>query len=378
MMKIKVLMIDIGGWGGITHYTYNLMQALAAHSEIECVLLTDQAYEMDGLPRDFKVIKRAFHGQPYMTFFVSVCKAVFACKPGIIHVQTMLTARKDWVLFLLARLAGARIIFTAHNVMPHEDAENQAFFMKTAFRFIYSSSRRIIAHSNFTRDAIMRIFGVAGGKISVIPHGNYAFFRTLEIPRDEARRQLNISPDKKVVLHFGALRHYKGIESLLQAMKLLCKRHSDVLLLLAGRPMNVPQGYFRQAIAQQGLDASVMFIEKYIPAQEIPAIFFASDLVVLPYTHIDTSGSIQLAYGFSKPVVATRTGSMPEVVEHGVNGLLVEPGDPQALADAIEQILFEAAALDRMGAASFVLAKEKFSWQSIAKKTCQVYREVVT
>jgi len=374
-MKIKVLMIDIGGWGGITHYTYNLMQALSVCPELDCVLLTDRAYELDNLPRHFKVIKLPFNNRPYFSTVKEIFSVVREFGPGIIHVQTMISARKDWLLFLLAGLSGARVVFTAHNVMPHEDAENRAFFMKTAFRIIYANSRKIIAHSNFTKGEIMRIFGQAAEKIHVIPHGNYAFFRTHEISQQVARQKLNIALDKKVILNFGAMRHYKGIEVLLEAMSLLCRRHSEVVLLLAGKPMHVPPGYFSQLITQYGLDANVILKAEYIPASDIPYIFFAGDLAVLPYKHIDTSGSIQLAYGFSKPVVATRTGSMPEVVDHNVNGLLVPPDDPQALAEAMEKILFDPEAVKRMGAASMALAIGKFSWQSIAQKTCALYRE---
>jgi D-inositol-3-phosphate glycosyltransferase len=187
---------------------------------------------------------------------------------------------------------------------------------------------------------------------------------------------LNLDQDKKVILNFGAMRPYKGIESLLEAVSLLCRGHSDVLLLLAGKPMNVPYAYFEQLISQYGLDENVILRPDYIPAGDVPDIFFASDLVVLPYKHIDTSGSIQTAYAFSKPVVATRTGSMAEVLDHNVNGLLVPPDDPQALAGAIEKVLFDPQALQRMGEASMALAIGKFSWQSIAQKTCQLYFEV--
>jgi len=377
-MKIKVLMMDLGGWGGITHYTYNLMQSLSAQPGLDCVLLTDRDYELDDLPRNFKVIKLALKNRPYLFMAAGLIRAVMEFKPGIIHVQTMLSARKDWLLFLFFSMCGIKIVFTAHNVMPHEDTEKKAFFMKTAFGLIYSVSRVIIAHSNFSREGLIGFFGVPGEKIRVIPHGNYLFFRTREVSRQDARQKLNIGPDKKIVLHFGALRHYKGIETLLNAMSLLCRRHNEVMLLLAGKPMNVPEGYFSKLIAQHRLDRHVILKADYISSQEIPDIFFASDLAVLPYKHIDTSGSIQMAYAFSKPVVASRTGSMPEVLDDNVNGVLVPCDDPQALADAMEKILFDPLALERMGAASLALARDRFSWQAIAQKTGALYKEVGT
>lgn len=375
-MKTKVAVIDIGGWGGITHYTYNLMQALSAGADIDCVLITAGEYELESLPRNFKLIKVAVKDRSYRQIVAGVIAAVRNSGARVIHVQTMISARKDWILFILARLCGLRIVFTAHNVLPHEDAEKKAFFMKNAFAVIYSFSNRIIAHSNYGKNELIRVFGIPGGKISVIAHGNYLFFRTREVSRQDARERLKIPQDKKIILHFGALRRYKGVELLLEALSLLRRNRPDIMLLLAGKPMHVPEGYFEKLISGRGLEDCVIFRSEYIRAQDMPDIFFASDLVVLPYRQIDTSGSIQLAYAFSKPVIATRTGSMAEVLSENVNGLLVEPDDPDKLAQAIEKIISDPAAIERMGAASMDLAVEKFSWRAIAVKTEALYCEI--
>ena len=137
-MKTKVLMIDMCGWGGLTHYTYNLMQALAAGGVFDPALLTDSSYELEGLPRNFKIIERAFRGRPYIPAVFALIREIFMRRPGIIHVQSGLSARKDCFIFALARLSGASIVYTAHNVLPHEESEKRAFFMRF-WRALYSA-----------------------------------------------------------------------------------------------------------------------------------------------------------------------------------------------------------------------------------------------
>jgi len=375
-MKPKVLMIDIGGWGGITHYTYNLMQALTKQEGADCVLLTDSAYELEFFPCSFRILKAQLKNQSYGAAVSAVIKAIRVERPHVIHVQTMIAARRDWLLFILARLSGLRIVFTAHNVLPHDAVENRAFFMKTAFRIIYGCSHRIIVHSRYSRAKLKILFGVPDSKISVIFHGNYLFMRTRELTREQARDMLGLPHQKKIILHFGALRAYKGIDVLLEAFSLLEQRDPQVLLLLAGKTMNVPQGYVEGLIKKSGVHDDVVFKDFYVPLKDIPAYFFASDIVVLPYKEIDTSGSIQLAYAFSKPVVAANTGSMPEVLEDGKNGVLVEPENAAALAAACECILFDEERAACMGEHSLLLAQQKFGWDRIAEQTAQLYREV--
>jgi glycosyltransferase involved in cell wall biosynthesis len=288
----------------------------------------------------------------------------------------MLTARKDWLLFIIGRIFNFNTIYTAHNIMPHEDFEKEALFMKTAFRVIYKCSKRIIVHSAYSKDSLIKLFKVLEKKINVIPHGNYLFMRAKEIPQSKARKLLDIPLDAKVALHFGAVRPYKGIDALLLAFKELAKAHDDVLLLVVGKAMNIDIEYYKDMAKGLDLGTRVIFRDEYIPFEEIPAYFFASDIAVFPYKEIDMSGSLQLAYAFAKPVVATRTGGLAEVVEDGRNGVVVQPGDAKAFGKAMEKILYNEDLKRRMGEASLELARDKFSWQKIAASTIVLYSEV--
>jgi glycosyltransferase involved in cell wall biosynthesis len=350
------------------------MQALSQSEDFEWILLTDRAYEMEKFPRSFILIKEPLRNESYIQAAWRIVKTIIFIRPRLIHVQTMLTARRDWILFLIGRIFNINIVYTAHNIMPHEDLEKEALFMKAAFRIIYGCSKKIIVHSAYSKNSLIGLFKVPEKKINIIPHGNYLFMRTKEIPQSEARKRLDIPSDAKVVLHFGAVRPYKGIDTLLYAFKELAKAHDDVLLLVVGKAMNIDIGYYEDMANKLGLGARVIFRDEYISFEEIPAYFFASDIAVFPYKDIDMSGSLQLAYAFAKPVVATRSGGLVEVVEEGRNGITVQPGDTQAFSKAMEKILYNEDLKLRMGEASFRMATSDFSWTEIAHKTADVYR----
>lgn len=369
---MKILMIEIGGWGGICHYTYNLCQALSAVPGVEPVLLTDADYELDGLPRSFRIIKAPLRGRPYFPAVAAVRAAIKAENPGVIHVQTLISARKDWLFFLLGNISGRTIVFTAHNVLPHEEFEQRAFLMKESFGCIYRNCTAVIVHSGYSQQRLCAMSGIAPDKVRVIPHGNYLFARRCA-DRAESRRVLGIAQDRMVALCFGAIRKYKGIDTLIGAFAQVRRALPEALLLVAGMPMHVDIERYRRQAAEQG--EGVVICPGYFSFEEIGRFFSASDAVVFPYRHIDMSGSLQLAYAYAKPVVAFNTGGIGEVIRDGVNGLLVPEGDTAALARAVARALRpeEAAA---MGAASLAMAENEFSWEAIAAKTRHVYEEV--
>jgi glycosyltransferase involved in cell wall biosynthesis len=301
---------------------------------------------------------------------------VFAYKPEINHEQTMLSTRKDRFLFLLAKLLGTNIVFTAHNVWPHEEEEKRAFFMRVALKIIYSCSKVIIVHSNFSREKLAQAFRIKSKKIRVIPHGNYLFFRNREMSGLEARRILGLDAGKKIIIQFGALREYKGIDILLDAFVKVRAKNESAFLLLAGKPINLDKELIEQKIRAYNLQNDVLLKAEYIPFEHIAVYFFASDVAVFPYKEIDMSGSLQIAYAFAKPVVCASFGGIPEVVNPGKNGILLQFNDSAALAESLLGLLDNQELIRKMGEESLRMAREDFSWVKIASATIKVYQEL--
>jgi glycosyltransferase involved in cell wall biosynthesis len=189
-------------------------------------------------------------------------------------------------------------------------------------------------------------------------HPLYDFFnRTLS--KTEAKRRLDLEGD--TILFFGFIRPYKGIDDLIRAMPLILKQRR-ITLLVVGEFWGGREA-FDKRISELRIEDAVRVVDKYVPNEEVELYFSAADLVVLPYISGTGSGVIQAAYGFEKPVVATRVGSLPEVVEDGKTGYLVNPRDPQALAEAVARFFAE------KKEAEFVKnirrTKEKFTWGQI-------------
>ncbi len=163
-----------------------------------------------------------------------------------------------------------------------------------------------------------------------------------------------------MVLMFGLLRPYKGVDVLLEAWE---QADVDAELWIVGMPrMDVSAVHGR----------NVRTALRFVSAGELAGAFRAASLVVLPYREIDQSGVLFTALAFGKPMLLTRVGGFPEVAATGA-AELVDPGDPEALAGALTSLLGDPARLERMAAASRAAAEGEYGWDDIARRTLDLY-----
>lgn len=372
---MKVLLIEPGGWGGICHYAYNLAQALC-RAGMDVALVTDRDYELRDLPRSFRLIAALNARRSYGQSIRAVVKAWRQVRPDLVHVQATLSARRDWAWFPVCNLLDIPILITAHNVLPHDREEREAFGMALAHRLIYRSADAVIAHGETIRSELLRFFSVPEHRVSVIPHGDYTFAGGT-VGKAEARSRLGLRPEDRVVLCFGTIRPYKGIHLLIPAFGQVRRAVPQARLLIAGKPVGVNPQDCERDIDAAGVRDAVRLDPRYVPFQDIPVYFSAADLVVLPYLHVYQSGALQLAYAHALPVVATAVGALPESVDDGLNGRVVQPGDPDALARAMIDLLsLPDGTLREMGRHSRRLAGERYAWADVAQKTMEVYKRI--
>lgn len=380
--KFKVLMIETGGWGGICHYTYNLANALSDSGIEDLIVISGRRYELEELERSFKLIKYFDSNKSYLTNISGLISILRKERPSVVHIQSILSPRKDWVLILLTKMLGIPVVYTVHNILPHEEEERGASGLRSAFSIIYKNSKRLIAHSESNKMELIREFGISPEKINVIPHGNYLFLVPSEaITKEEARKKIGLNESDKVILSFGAIRKYKGIDYLIRAFKKVVEEIPDSRLLIAGKPMTVGEDpvkdSYRDLIEKLGLKDKVILHPRYIPLSDIHEYFTASDVTVFPYLDTTESGSLQTALAFSKPVIATKVGSFEDAVEEGRNGFLIPPADEKALSEAILKILsLDEKNLNEMGNHSKFISEKRYDWEEIAKETLGVYKEV--
>jgi glycosyltransferase involved in cell wall biosynthesis len=264
--------------------------------------------------------------------------------PHLLYLVSALHSRLD-----------TEICFVCHNVSEHEAHPLSRF----CSRLVLSRADRVVVHSEQEADRARALLP-ARAQIITAFHPVYDHLQARMPPRAEARHALHL--DGPVLLFFGFVRPYKGLDVLLSALPSVLQQHKTALLVV-GEFWRGRQRYVRR-IRELGLDQDVVLVDRYVPDEEVGSYFAAADLVVLPYLSGTGSGVCQLAFGMRRPVVATRMGSMPDVVRDGLNGRLVEPGDPAALAEAISSSLYPET-LARLTRGAEATARE-YSWQALA------------
>jgi len=269
-------------------------------------------------------------------------------------------------LFLrsLGRARQPKSVFICHNVMEHEPNR-----IKSALsRRVLNCADFFITHSHWDRDNLLRWLGPSrAAAIRVCPHPAYEHLSQPVLSKAEAKVGLGIHAER-VVLFFGFIRDYKGLRYLIESLPQV-RAKLDVHLLIAGEVWGDPKPY-HELISQLGISASVTFVAGYIPNEEVARYFAASDLVVIPYVSATQSGIVQLAYGFGKPVVVSRVGGLPEVVEEGVTGYLVPPKDSSSISNAVLDFYQQNREAGMSEAVR--LKRSAFSW----KRLCQIIEDL--
>lgn len=225
--------------------------------------------------------------------------------------------------------SSTRIMFVCHNVIEHESSWLKKFLTTIVLR----RGRYFLVHSSRDESNLKKILPKAEIKKHYLPFNHIQIERYPIIPRDEAKRTLHID-NRESILFFGFVRRYKGLTHLLQAMPLILQKKPRAVLLIAGEFWHDKPDYI-DLIHQLQLDHAVRIVDDYIPNADIARYFSAADVVVAPYESATGSGVLAMAYGYTRSVVASRTGSFAELVDHGKTGYLVEPGNTSELADAV-------------------------------------------
>jgi len=230
----------------------------------------------------------------------------------------------------IARRSGALVAWMVHNAEPHEGAP----FPRALATLGMQSGDSFLVHAASEADRLAAIGVTVPATVLRHPVPKRVVVRR---ERAEARRGLSVPEEETLFLFFGYVRPYKGVDLLLDALSRLEAAGPPWRAIVAGE-WYVDRASADARVARPPLAGRVHIVDRYVPDDEAAALFAACDVVVLPYRDATQSGVVPLAWAHGRPVVTTAVGGLPDAVEDGATGLLVAPGDPAALAEALERI----------------------------------------
>jgi glycosyltransferase involved in cell wall biosynthesis len=254
-------------------------------------------------------------------------------------------------------------LLTAHDVVPREPRPGQI----GATRRLLEKMDAVIVHSEHGAGRLRDELGLEAERIHVIPHG--AFDYLTHLPDEKPLPPELAEVEGPVVLFFGLLRPYKGIELLIEAFQNV----EGAELWVVGMP-RMPLGPLRELASE--IRGPVRFVPRFVDDSEIPAFFRRADIVALPYREIDQSGVLYTALAFGKPMVVSSVGGFAEIAAEGA-ARAVPPNAPVEMAAAIQQLLDEPEERERLAAGARAAAAGRYSWDSIAEQTMTLYRALL-
>jgi glycosyltransferase involved in cell wall biosynthesis len=253
-------------------------------------------------------------------------------------------------------------LMTAHYVLPPRPSRRQAASARTAF----GRMDAVVAHSEHGAARLRDEVGLNPDRVHVIPHGAFDYLTNL--PDEKPLAAELEGAEGPVILFFGLLRPYKGLDTLLRAFQQL----DGAELWIVGNPSMDVEPLRDLAARAPG---RVRFVTRFVEDAEIPAIFRRADLVVLPYRDAEHSGVLYSALAFGKPLLLSSVGGFPEVAATGA-ARLVRPEDPEQLAQALNELLADPDARDRLARAARAAAEGPYSWDAVAAQTLSLYEEL--
>jgi glycosyltransferase involved in cell wall biosynthesis len=363
MMRIGVIYLGRRGSGG--PISYEIASRLAQRVDV-FAMLSAQSDSLETWRQSrlsiltvptYTNLPQAFLSWIQPSRFRLLAEQVRSQRPDVLFFPMFYT----WNPFLQRNLGDIPSLVAVHDPVPHPGLRS------LAFKWLEDASLRQAARCLIFSQSLagaLQQRGVPAERIILIPHGELSYYTRLQpaIPRTSTSTTL---------LFFGRITAYKGLDGLLQAYRRLIPRPGLRLLL-------VGEGDLRPYRSQMDGLPGIDIVNRWVADEEVGKYFGQANVVVLPYTSASQSGVIALAAAYGLPVVSTRVGGIPEQVEDGVSGLLVDPDQPEQLENAIKRLLDEPDLGDRLGRNLKRRFAEDFSWDRLADRVYQACQDVTT
>lgn len=316
-------------------------------------------------------------------FYYRMMKYAAKTDSEIFHIQWLnkFALLDSTLLNIYYRLLGKKLIFTAHNINAGQRDDNDSIMNRLSLKNMYKFVDHIIVHTEKMKQQLISEFAVGEHKISVIPHGILNIAPITNLKKVQAREKFDIQLQEKILLFFGIIAPYKGLEFLIPAFKILREKYSDMRLIIAGKIENNYPDYWmkiEELITENSLANHIIKKTEFIPDKEVEFYFKSSDILILPYKYIFQTGVLFLSYNFGLPAIVSDVGSLREEVIEGKTGYVFNPEDATDLANKIDEYftsdLYYNLEANRINIIKF--ANDKYSWEKIGEKTVALYMKL--
>jgi glycosyltransferase involved in cell wall biosynthesis len=411
---LRIYVVEPRGSGGMIHYAYQLCNGM---SEVgaDVVLVTSNEYELDSYPHKFRVekfmrlwsrvdplqikpsrnpleamsikllrgLRRVFRGARLILEWIRLIQYLLNAKPDIVQFGSIEFPFESLFLGYL-KYKGLTLSQICHEFEPRERSNN--IFVKINNHLlgnVFKSFSIMFFHSPSNQERFQSLHPyITPERFHIIPMGSGQIFPSIgdmELIRTDLIHRYKLDDEKQVVLFFGNITPSKGIPDLVRAFAQVYAENKSTRLVIAGKPLKyMDVDTLFNLVSTLGVSDFIRFDMRYLPMEEVAPLIQLADVVVYPYVNSTQSASIQAAYSLGKPVVATRVGGLPDIVEDGKSGYLVPPGNPEALASAIVRILKDPILAEEMGTYAKELSETRFAWKPIASNVINVYCNFLT
>lgn len=385
--------ISVFNGTGQVDYMYGLVSGLANneadHIDVLDVDLTSDLFSdyknvryipvFRVLPRNSSFLKKFYN---LIRYYLLQIWFLISQKPRVVHFQWL--DRKilvdRLVLPTMARLFGHTVVLTVHNINAAKRDKRDNALNRFTLRYLYNTAHLLIVHTPQSKAELMKEFPVKESKIAIIKHGMNNRVMQRGISREEARMHFGLKSEEKVVLFFGNIDYYKGLDLLVDSLLLLPVEFRQNLKVLIAGNSKYPDytGPVIEKTKSAELKDSVISRIGYIPDEEVEYYFTAADCIVLPYRNIYQSGVVFMAYTFGLPLLAADVGNFRNDVPEGKAGYLFESGNTGDLSKTILKY-FESDMYHNLDSTRKALkdwAWDNYSWDVIGKDTRDAYLTV--
>ena len=318
-----------------------------------------------------------------LIYYLKLIRYAATSKADVFHIlwNNKIQTFDRTLLMAYYKALGKRVVLTVHNVNAGKRDGNDGWLNRLTLRIQYHLADHLFVHTDKMKQELWQDFAVPAARVSEIPFGINNSVPATDLTPAGARQKLGIGESERVILFFGNIAPYKGLEYLVTAFWKLATKENGFRLVIAGRPKDC-DAYWAplHSSLQEGIRRGEIILKlEYVPDEETEIYFKASDVLVLPYTHIYQSGVLFLGHSFGLPVLASDVGSLKDDIVPGETGLIFRPSDADDLLRCLKEY-FGSSLYRDLGRKRIEIREavtKQHSWELVGQMTLAVYGQIL-